>query len=1353
MGDLDCLALAGRWSWMAQGVGARASASRMTRRLALFAAALFLVALLGAFGPLAAKAAAYDLSLSKNPDRSAPTLLGGQTVSGNAYVFVSPVAGVTQVRFWLDNPARTGTPLKTEGSAPWDFAGTASDAAKSALPYDTRRLANGQHTISAAVTKSAGGVDVLNATFTVDNSFTPPPPDGCSPAPCTFSLQLSLSPTRSSPAPLAGKTVSNSMYVFTSPASGTTRVRFFVDDPGRTGTPFRVETGAPWDLAGGNADGTARPYDTKLLSNAQHQITAEVTKTGGALEIVTATFRVENTTTPPPPPPPPTDSLQLSAAPDRSGASALSGKTVNGDVYVFVPAASGITRVDFHLDDPQRTGTPIRVETGAPWDFAGGNADGTAKPYSTTNIANGSHSITAAVTRSSGTTVTTASFTVQNAAPGRCALVPCSEVKVRAPYTLDWSEDHRGIKDSAGAGTGFTWLDKPSAGTGYIPSNLTISGGRLNVRTTKGLALRTVNSQDNSLAVGIDAPSAQNLITARLTSPPAATGNYEQAGVWFGNDEKNYVKAVVISTPTGTKVQLYAEVADVEQNSTYSSALSASPQSVDVSLLANPSDRTVTAKYRVGSEPETTLGTFTGPGEFFSFDAAGIDPEIGTRSFAGILASHRNGATAQTYAFDDFSVTAQAAPPPAGDLSFSTSSFPISSPTSMAWGPDNRLYVSEMFGKIHAISFNASGGVAADQVISTLGSRLTLGITVDPLSTPSDVILWASHSNPSTGSGQPNAGIVSRLSGPSLATRQDVITGLPRAIANHATNSIHFGPDGKLYLAQGGNTGAGAPNTANTEFGTMAEQPLSAALLVADVRNSSFDGSCHNASDIFGPPPCDVQTYATGLRNTYDFVFHSNGSIYGPDNGLGVTGTFPPRPTAPCLGNADTRAWNQGGQNPGEQPDPLNRIVQGRYYGHPNPRRDECVFKDGSFQGVSAPANYTPPLANLGAHRSANGTIEYTGEAFCGDLEGDLLIANYSVGDNLTRVRLSSDGLSVASMTSLVGGFSDPLPVAQSPDGRIFVGELGLSRVSALTPTDIGCWGAKKPHPAQILDAGGAALGGKLYVVGGKTASAHRSTVDVYDPAGDTWTTVANLPGPAVENPAVTTLDGKLYVFGGSAAAFSGAVTNAAAFDPATGAWTALPPMPTARGGVTAQAIGSKIYVIGGMDGTGASLTTVEVFDAATGAWSAGPPLGTRRDNPASAALGGKIYVFGGRTRNADGSSPAATLNTVEALDPGAGTWSPRASMPTGRRTMAVGLLNGRVQLMGGEVTSGGGAFPQNEEYDAATNSWRALKPMLTPRHGAAAGTIGSRVYVAGGGPTGGFALSNANEAFSFGIP
>ena len=775
------------------------------------------------------------------------------------------------------------------------------------------------------------------------------------------------------------------------------------------------------------------------------------------------------------------------------------------------------------------------------------------------------------------------------------------------------------------------------------------------------------------------------------------------------------------------------------------SALALTNATVVLRLYANPFDQTITATYRIDSGLEQTLGVFTAPGEFFSFDAAGIDPTIGTRSFGGIFASHRNGPDPLVYTFDDFSVTEGVLPPPPpSGFSFNRSSSSVPIPTSMVWGPDNRLYVTELLGTIHALTFDQNKQVIADEVITTLGSRLTLGITVDPLSTPNDVILWVSHSSPSLSNGTPNSGIVSRLSGPGFTLRDDVITGLPRAIANHGTNSLHFGPDDRLYIAQGGNTGAGAPNTANSEFGTMEEQPLSAAILVADVRNPSFDGSCHNANDIFGPPPCDVVPYATGLRNIYDFIFHSNGLMYGPDNGLGVAGTYPPSPTPPCFGFGDVSL-----HDPGAQPDLLFEIEQGGYYGHPNPYRNECVFKDGSFQGVAPLPNWTPPISDLGNHKSANGTIEYTGGAFCGALDGDILIANFSVGDDITRIQLSTDGMSVVQTSSLAGGFTDPLPLALGPDGTIYVGEMGANQVTALIPVETGCWTDKQALPASILDAGGTALDGKLYVVGGKTNSNYVSTMYIYDPAADAWSLGPDLPGPAVENPAVVALNGKLYAFGGSIAPFSGAVTNAAVYDPVTNSWTILTPMTTARSGPTAQSVNGLIYVVGGMDGSGASLSSVDVYDPATDSWSVAPSMSTRRDNPGSAVLGGNLYIFGGRTRNADGSTVNGTLDTVEMYDPGTNTWTPRASMPTGRRTMVVGLLNGRAQVMGGEITSGGGSFEQNEEYDPVTNAWRSLAPMSTPRHGAAGGTINGTVYVAGGGPSGGSSFTDVNEAFT----
>jgi len=953
--------------------------------------------------------------------------------------------------------------------------------------------------------------------------------------------------------------------------------------------------------------------------------------------------------------------------------------------------------------------------------------------------------------------VTTLIFLMSSAGASTCSALPCAEVLVGLPYRLDFGQDHGKILDGDGVGTGFTYIDPPTNATGYIPRNLTVhtaTPGTLDITTTQGIMYGTNDSQDNALAVGIAAPNQVSILKTTLLDPPAGSGNFEQGGLWFGNDEDNHVKLAVISTAAGTKIQYLMEVNGQTSVKKQTGVLDLSNARVALKLRATPNDRKIKAYYRVDGGSELEVGTFTAPSEFFSFDAAGIDPTIGTRSFGGIYATHRNGSTPLTYTFDDFSVTADNPPPAPQDFSFNRSSFPVPKPTSMAWGPDGRLYVTELFGTIHALKLNDAKEVVSDRVITTLGSRLTLGVTVDPRSTPSNVTLWVSHSSPSTSDGALNSSKVTRLSGSDFATRSDVITGLPRAIANHGVNAVHFGPDGKFYIAVGGNTGAGAPNTANTEFGRRAEQPLSAALLVADVRAAGFDGSCATPENTYGPSPCDVVPYSTGLRNMYDFVFHSGGSIYGPDNGLGVTGTYPPSPKSPCTGLGDPTLWTQGGEYPGDQPDNLNRLVEGKYYGHPNPYREgdgyspECVFKDGAYQGVAALPNYEPPMYDLGAHKSADGIIEYEGGAFGGALAGDLLITNFSVGDDITKVELAADGRSVVKAPPLAGGFDNPLPITEGPDGTIYVGEFGADKVTALEPRT-GTWSTEQPMPEAVLDAGGTALGGKLYVVAGKTTAGHRSAMDIYDPSTGIWTTGPSLPGPAVENPAMVTLNGKLYVFGGSTSAFSGAVHNAAVYDPTSKTWKRLAPLATARAGATAQAIDGKIYVVGGMGASGASLAGVEVYDPTDNTWTRGTAMKTRRDNPGSATLGGKLYVFGGRTRNADGTTLNGTLASVERFNPATGTWAARAPMPTGRRTMVVGTLGGQAQVMGGEKTTTGGTFAANEEYDPLADTWTKLTPMHTPRHGAVAGTINGVVYVAGGGPQGGTSFTNVNEAFT----
>jgi glucose/arabinose dehydrogenase len=796
-----------------------------------------------------------------------------------------------------------------------------------------------------------------------------------------------------------------------------------------------------------------------------------------------------------------------------------------------------------------------------------------------------------------------------------------------------------------------------------------------------------------------------------------------------------------------------------------------------------------------------TLTTFNNvPAEWFSFDQAGINPELATRSFGGIFASHRSASSPQVFTFDKFHVSEQNTGGGGGGgggggsfgaVAFDRWSIPVANATDMSFGPDGKLYVATLFGDIRAITFDReTRQVISNQLISTIktgegGNRLTLGLAVDPDSTPGNVILWVAHSSGSIDNGGLNSGKLSRLSGPNFSVKQDVVVGLPRAIANHATNNIEFGPDGKLYLWQGGNTGAGAATLAASEFGDRPEQVLSAALLTVDIPKwkanpASFHGNVASPLGEFidqfysrkqqelGRPFTEVQVFASGLRNTYDGVFHSNGQIYAPDNGLGVTGTVPPVPRlgSPTNRNITTQLGVNPIDNPGTQADPLNRIVQGGYYGHPNPYRDEVVFMDGSFQGLTPDPDYKGHMDILGNHFSPNGIIEYTADNFFGLLQGDLLITNYSTGDNITRVSLSSNGTAVTQKVSLTGGFSDPLPLEMGPDGSIFVGEFNGGKITILE--SIGIWRSDLPKaPINVLDAGSGVLDGKLYMVGGKNATGHLTSMYIYDPGNpriatdDTWTQGLSKPGPAVENAAVVGLNGKLYAFGGSTAPFSGAVGNSAAFTPDADPspsivlpqWNAIAPMITPRGGATAQVLNGDIYVIGGMDANGQSVNTVEIYDPDTNTWRVGPSLQTRRDNPGAAVIGGKLYVVGGRTRNADGTTVNGTLNTLEIFDPLTGQWTFGAPMPTGRRTMMIGTIGGRFQVIGGEA-NGSATFVQNEEYNPRTNTWRTLAAMnsitgSTGRHGAAFGTIGDVFYAAGGGIVAGSSFTDIVQAFT----
>jgi hypothetical protein len=99
--------------------------------------------------------------------------------------------------------------------------------------------------------------------------------------------------------------------------------------------------------------------------------------------------------------------LAVSLNSDRSSAARLDGSRVNGKIYVFVRNSKKLDKVDFYIDSPQwRKKSPVRTDKKAPFDLAGTASDGTARPYNTAKLADGTHTIRAVMTRTDGTTYT-----------------------------------------------------------------------------------------------------------------------------------------------------------------------------------------------------------------------------------------------------------------------------------------------------------------------------------------------------------------------------------------------------------------------------------------------------------------------------------------------------------------------------------------------------------------------------------------------------------------------------------------------------------------------------------------------------------------------------------------------------------------------------------------------------------------------------------------------------------------------------------------------------------------------------------------------------------------------------------
>jgi N-acetylneuraminic acid mutarotase len=277
---------------------------------------------------------------------------------------------------------------------------------------------------------------------------------------------------------------------------------------------------------------------------------------------------------------------------------------------------------------------------------------------------------------------------------------------------------------------------------------------------------------------------------------------------------------------------------------------------------------------------------------------------------------------------------------------------------------------------------------------------------------------------------------------------------------------------------------------------------------------------------------------------------------------------------------------------------------------------------------------------------------------------------------------------------------------------------------------------------APLLDANSeiavVEAGGKIYVIGGYPSTRRTMpTVQVYDPATDSWAYGPPLPMP-LHHLMPASVDGVVYVIGGEFSPTGFAtqdvfMNTVLALDPATGEWQTRAPMPTARSSGGAAVIDGKIYVAGGRPPRGADFA---VYDPATDAWTVLPDMPTQRNHLAVAAINGKMYVAGGRFVAGVGN-PSQMTNALEIFDPATGAWSAAAPLPRVRAGLNGIAANGCFYTFGGEGNPSHpqGMFPDVDVYDPTADAWRSLPPLPIPVHGVTgAAVLDGWIHLAGGG-------------------
>lgn len=259
---------------------------------------------------------------------------------------------------------------------------------------------------------------------------------------------------------------------------------------------------------------------------------------------------------------------------------------------------------------------------------------------------------------------------------------------------------------------------------------------------------------------------------------------------------------------------------------------------------------------------------------------------------------------------------------------------------------------------------------------------------------------------------------------------------------------------------------------------------------------------------------------------------------------------------------------------------------------------------------------------------------------------------------------------------------------------------------------------------------GAAVVDGKIYALGGVGEDGFCTKTEQYDPSADDWSIKASIPTPR-SHFGVAVSENKIYCIGGQYIKNyffreqSTGITEA--YDPATDSWKTLAPMPTPQYSIQANTVNGKIYVMGGYinDASGSDLN--QVYDPKSNSWSTRSAMPTGVYDYASAVVGNKIYVF--------------SNNLTQIYDTYYDSWSIGAPAPSpiimGSAVTTNGLDGSKqISVFSANTMPWFNSTKKiltTQCYNPETDNWINGTSAPTCRYYAAAVNINETVYVIGG--------------------